>query len=118
MRVKRGVKARKRRNRMFKLAEGFRGRSKNTIRQTTQRAEKSLQYEYRDRKVRKRDFRSLWITRINAAVRKYGITYGQFMHGLKKANVMLDRKVLADMGAYNEVAFAKVVETARAALAK
>ena len=117
MRVKRGVKARQRRNRVLKLAKGFRGRSKNTIRQATQRVEKSLQYEYRDRKARKRDFRKLWITRINAAARLNELTYGKLIHGLELAGVELDRKTLSNLGATEPEVFAQVAEVAKSALA-
>jgi len=113
MRVKRGVKARRRRNRVLKLAKGFRGRSKNTIRQATQRVEKSLQYAYRDRLNRKRDFRKLWVTRINAAARINGISYSRLINGLNKAGVELDRKILADLGATEPEAFAVVAELAK-----
>jgi len=117
MRVKRGIKARQRRNRVLKLAKGFRGRSKNTIRQATQRVEKSLQYEYRDRKARKRDFRRLWIARINAAARLNELTYGRLINGLNLAGVELDRKSLSNLGATEPEAFAQVAEVAKAALA-
>lgn len=113
MRVKRGVKARRRRNKILKLAKGFRGRSKNTIRQTTQRVEKSLQYAYRDRRVKKRDFRSLWITRIGAAARLHGLSYSQLIHGLKTSGVELDRKILSDLGANEPAAFTAVAELAK-----
>ena len=113
MRVKRGVKARRRRNRVLKLAKGFRGRSKNTIRQATQRVEKSLQYAYRDRLNRKRDFRKLWITRINAAARINGISYSRLINGLDNAGVELDRKILADLGASEPEAFAAVATIAK-----
>lgn len=118
MRVKRGVKARTRRNRVLDLAKGFRGRSKNTIRQATQRVEKSLVYQYRDRKARKRDFRSLWITRIGAAARNCGLSYSRFMHGLALSGVEIDRKVLADLGARSPEVFAELAETAKAGLQK
>jgi large subunit ribosomal protein L20 len=101
---------------MFKITKGFRGRSANTIRQATQRGEKALTYVYRDRKVRKRDFRALWIARIGAAVREHGMSYSQFINGLKKAGVAIDRKILADLGARDAAAFKAVVETARAAI--
>ena len=113
MRVKRGVKARRRRNKVLKLAKGFRGRSKNTIRQATQRVEKSLQYAYRDRLNRKRDFRKLWVTRINAAARINGISYSRLINGLNNAGVELDRKILADLGASEPEAFAVVAELAK-----
>ena len=114
MRVKRGVKARRRRKRMLELAKGFRGRSKNTIRQATQRAEKAQTYVYRDRKNRKREFRRLWITRISAAATQYGISYSNLISGLKKARIELDRKILAEFGALNPEAFKAVVEVAKA----
>lgn len=116
MRVKRGTKARKRRNRMLKLAKGFRGRSGNTIRQATQRVEKSLCYAYRDRKARKRDFRSLWIARISAAAKNLGISYSQFMHGLKLADVSLNRKQLSQIGIQDPAAFISIAEVAKKAL--
>lgn len=115
MRVKRGVKARRRRNRTLQLAKGFRGRSKNTIRQATQRVEKALVYAYRDRRVKKRAFRELWIVRISAAVRLLGMKYSDFVAGLKKAQVELDRKMLAELAVRQPEAFEKVVEIARAA---
>lgn len=116
MRVKRGTKARKRRKKLLNIAEGFRGRSKNTIRQATSRVEASLQYRYEGRKQRKRQFRQLWVTRINAAVREHGMPYRDFIHGLKVAGVEIDRKMLSDLGATDPVAFAAVVNTARKAL--
>lgn len=116
MRVKRGVKARRRRNRILKLAKGFRGRSKNTIRQGRQRVDKALTYAYRDRRVKKRAFRQIWVTRINAACRLENITYSRFIRGLNKAGIEIDRKILADLGAYQPDTFRAVVEAARAAL--
>lgn len=118
MRVKRGYKARRRRNRMLALAKGFRGRSKNTIRQATQRAEKSLTYVYRDRRVRKRDFRALWITRINASLEGTELSYSQFIHGLKKAGIELDRKILAELGALEPTSFNAVTDVVRAELSR
>src|ERR1700759_2423076 len=96
-RVKRGVTTKAKHNRILDAAKGYYGRRKNTIRIARQAVEKAGQYAYRDRKVKKRSFRALWIQRINAAVRAEGLTCGQFMHGLKLAGVDLDRKVLADM---------------------
>ena len=116
MRVKRGVKARKRRNRILKLAEGFRGRSKNTIRQATQRVEKALCYEYRDRRARKRDFRGLWVARINAAARLSELSYSDLMHGLKCSNIELNRKMLADLGVREPAIFKVVAGIAKAEL--
>ncbi|MFQ3623364.1 MAG: 50S ribosomal protein L20 [Acetobacteraceae bacterium] len=116
-RVKRGVTAHARHKKVLERAKGFRGRAGNTIRMAKQKVEKSLQYAYRDRKVRKREFRALWIQRINAAVREKGLTYSQFIAGLKAAGLELDRKVLAEL-AFNEPdAFAAVVEKAAAARA-
>jgi large subunit ribosomal protein L20 len=97
-------------------AKGYYGRRKNTIRIARQAVEKAGQYAYRDRKVKKRSFRALWIQRINAAVRAEGLTYGQFMHGLKLAGIDLDRKVLADLAATEPAAFAAVVDRAKGAL--
>ncbi len=116
MRVKRGIKARRRRNDILYLASGFRGRSGNTIKHATQRVEKALCYAYRDRRVRKREFRGLWIARISAAVRMHGLSYSQFMHGLKIANVTLDRKQLSQLGINDMTAFGSIVETAKQAL--
>jgi len=116
-RVKRGVTARAKHRKVLEAAKGFRGRAGNTIRMAKQKVEKSLQYAYRDRKVRKREFRALWIQRINAAVRVEGLTYAQFIHGLKAAGLELDRKVLADLAYHDAAAFAAVVEKAKAARA-
>lgn len=116
MRVKRGVKARKRRNRTLERAKGFRGRSKNTIRQATARVEKAMVYAYRDRRAKKRAFRELWIVRIAAAARAAGMSYSRFMSGVKKAGLEMDRKVLADMAARNPKDFQAIVEVARAAV--
>ena len=115
MRVKRGVKARRRRNRILELAKGFRGRSKNTIRQARARVDKSLQHAYVGRKKRKRDFRGLWIARIGAACRANGLSYSVFMNGLKKSNIELDRKALADLGAVHPEAFAAIAEIVKSA---
>ncbi len=112
MRVKRGVKARRRRNRLFDRAKGFRGRSGNTVRQTSSRVDKAMRYMYRDRKRKKGDFRALWITRINAAARLLGLNYSNFTKGLKAANVELDRKVLAQLGTEHPEAFKAVFEIA------
>ena len=115
-RVKRGVTTHARHKKVIKAAKGSRGRSKNTFRAAIQRVEKDLQYAYRDRRTRKRNFRALWIQRINAGVRQHGLTYSQFMNGIKKAGIELDRKVLADMAARDPAAFRSVVEQAQAAL--
>lgn len=116
MRVKRGVKARRRRNRVFKLAKGFRGRSKNTIRQAHARVEKALCYAYRDRRAKKRDFRRLWIVRIGAAARENGLSYSRLIQGLRAANVEIDRKMLAELGANQPEAFAEVANLAKQGL--
>lgn len=115
-RVKRGTTTRAKHNRILKAAKGYYGRRKNTIRIARQAVEKAGQYAYRDRKVKKRSFRALWIQRINAAVRMEGLTYGQFMHGLRLAGVELDRKVLADIAMNEGEAFKGIVAQARAAL--
>ena len=117
-RIKRGVTSHARHKKVLALAKGYRGRRKNTIRIAMQAVDKSLQYAYRDRKTRKRNFRALWITRINAASRLHGMTYGNFMHGLKLANIDLDRKVLSDLAVKEDAAFKALVEQAQGALAK
>jgi len=101
---------------ILKLAKGYRGRAKNCYRVAIEKVEKALRYAYRDRKARKGDFRSLWVTRINAAVREHGMIYSQFINGLKKAEISIDRKVLADLAVHNAESFAHVVEQAKAAL--
>ena len=110
MRVKRGVKARRRRKKVLKQAKGFRGRSKNTIRQASARVDKSLGYAYRDRRVKKRQFRRLWVTRINAALSAHGVGYSRFIHALEQSDIELDRKVLADLGTLHPEVFAEVVK--------
>ena len=117
MRVKRGFKARRRRNRVLKLAKGFRGRRKNCYKRANQAVERALDYASRDRMRRKRDFRSLWIVRINAAARANGLSYNQFMNGVHKAGIELDRKSLADLAVVDPAAFTAVAEKAKAALA-
>ena len=112
-RVKRGVTTRAKHKRILDNAKGYYGRRKNTIRIARQAVEKAGQYAYRDRKVKKRSFRALWIQRINAAVRAEGLTYGQFIHALKLANIDLDRKVLADMAVYDPQGFARVAEMSK-----
>jgi len=99
------------------MSKGFRGRSKNCFRIAVERLEKSLQYAYRDRKVRKRDFRALWIQRINAAARDFGMSYSKFMGGLHKAGIEVDRKVLADLAVHNPEAFKAIAEQAQKAMA-
>ena len=117
-RVRRGVTSHARHKKVLALAKGYRGRSKNCYRLALQRVEKALRYAYRDRRNRKRDFRALWIQRINAGAREHGLTYARLMHGLSRAGVTLDRKVLADLAAREPDAFKAVVDKARAALAE
>lgn len=115
-RVKRGVTAHAKHKKVLKAAKGFYGRRKNTIRIAKQAVEKSLQYAYRDRKNRKRNFRALWIQRINAAAREHGLTYGRFIDGLNKAGIEIDRKVLSDMAIHEPQAFAALIAQAKTAL--
>ena len=115
-RVKRGVTTHAKHKRILEDAKGYYGRRKNTIRIASQAVEKAGQYAYRDRKVNKRNFRALWIQRINAAVRTEGLTYGVFMHGLKLAGVDLDRKILADLAMNDAGTFSAIVAQAKAAL--
>jgi large subunit ribosomal protein L20 len=115
-RIKRGVTAKARHKEVLAQAKGYRGRSKNCYRLAVRRVEKGLQYAYRDRRNRKRDFRSLWIQRINAAARLEGLTYGQMIHGLKTAGVELDRKVLADLAVRDQAGFTSLAKRAQAAL--
>ena len=117
MRVKRGFKARRRRKSVLKLAKGFRGRSKNTIRQAHSRVDKALCYEYRDRRTKKRDFRRLWIVRITAACRARGTNYSRFMFGLKGADIDLNRKMLSEIAIHDPDGFKLICEQAKAALA-
>ncbi|CAI2932055.1 50S ribosomal protein L20 [Aminobacter aganoensis] len=115
-RVKRGVTAHAKHKKVLQAAKGFYGRRKNTIRIAKQAVEKSKQYAYRDRKNRKRNFRALWVQRINAAVREHGLTYGRFIDGLNKANIEIDRKILSDMAIHEPQAFAALVAKAKVAL--
>ena len=115
-RIKRGTTTRQKHKRILDQAKGYRGRRKNTIRVARQAVEKAGQYAYRDRRQRKRNFRALWIQRINAGARQNGLTYAQFMNGMKKAGVELDRKVLSDLAAREPEAFKSLVEQARQAL--
>jgi large subunit ribosomal protein L20 len=112
MRVKRGTKARRRRNRVLKMAKGYRGGRSKLFRTATTAVDKALGYAYRDRRAKKRNFRRLWITRINAAVRPHDLSYSRFINGLKKADVALDRKVLADLAITDPKGFAQVAELA------
>ncbi|XZG69784.1 50S ribosomal protein L20 [Chitinibacteraceae bacterium HSL-7] len=116
-RVKRGVTARARHKKVLQLAKGYRGRRKNVYRVAKQAVMKAGQYAYRDRRQRKRQFRTLWIARINAASRELGLAYSRFMNGLKKAGIEVDRKVLADLAVFDKPAFAAFVEKAKASLA-
>jgi large subunit ribosomal protein L20 len=116
-RVKRGVTARARHKKILALAKGYRGRRKNVYRVAKQAVMKAGQYAYRDRRTRKRVFRSLWIARINAAARSHGVTYSRFMAGLKKASIEIDRKVLADLAVNDPAAFGGIVDKVKAQLA-
>ncbi len=115
-RVKRGVTARARHKKVLVQAKGYRGRRKNVYRIAKQAVMKAGQYQYRDRRQRKRQFRSLWIARINAAARLEGMKYSTFMNGLKKANIEVDRKVLADLAVFDQPAFAALATQAKAQL--
>lgn len=111
-RVKRGVTAHARHKKILKLAKGYRGRRKNVYRIAKEAVMKAGQYAYRDRRQRKRQFRALWIARINAAAREFGLSYSVFMNGLKKASIDIDRKVLADLAVFDKGAFEKIVAQA------
>ena len=115
-RVKRGVTARARHKKMIAQAKGYRGRRNNVFKIAKQAVMKAGQYAYRDRRNKKREFRALWITRINAGAREAGLTYSQFMAGLKKAAIDIDRKVLADLAVLDKPAFSRIVEQAKASL--
>ena len=117
-RVKRGVTAHATHKKVLKAAKGYYGRRKNTIRIAKQAVEKAMQYQFRDRKRKKRTFRALWIQRINAAVREHGSTYGRFIDGLAKAGIDIDRKVLADLAVHDAAGFKALVETAAKAVEK
>ncbi|MEQ8509143.1 MAG: 50S ribosomal protein L20 [Rhodospirillaceae bacterium] len=116
-RVKRGVTTHARHKKVLSAAKGYRGRNSKNFRIAKQKVEKGLQYAYRDRRVKKRNFRSLWIQRINAGVREHGMTYSRFMDGLRKSGVELDRKVLADIVVREPETFASLVKQAQSALA-
>jgi large subunit ribosomal protein L20 len=116
-RVKRGVTAHARHKKVLKKSKGFRGRRGNVYRVAKEAVMKAGQYAYRDRRNKKRDFRALWIQRINAAVRELGMSYSAFMSGLKKANIEIDRKVLADLAVLDKPAFAKIAGQVKASLA-
>ena len=115
-RVKRGVTTHARHKKVLELAKGYRGRGSTAYRVAIERVEKALRYAYRDRRNRKRDFRALWIQRINAGAREHGLTYSQFMHGIKLAGLDLDRKVLSDIAVREPEAFQALTATAQAAL--
>ena len=117
-RVKRSVHAKKKRREVLEQAKGYRGLKNNTYKHAKEQVMKSLAYSYRDRRARKRDFRRLWIIRINAGARQNGLSYNQFMHGLKLAEIELDRKVLADIAVSDPQAFTVIADAAKAALAK
>ena len=114
-RVKRGVTARAKHKKVLDAAKGYRGRRKNVFRVAVQAVERGMQYAYRDRKKRKSDFRGLWIQRINAGVRMHGMTYSQFINGLKKATIEIDRKILAELAVNQPKAFKALVEKAQSA---
>jgi large subunit ribosomal protein L20 len=116
-RVKRAVHSHKKRRKVFKLAKGFRGGHGNLLRSAKEAIARALRYAYRDRRVKKREFRSLWITRVNAAARENGLSYSQFIFGLKKAGVDMDRKILADLAINDAAGFRSLADKARAALA-
>ena len=116
-RVKGGVTSRARHKKVIKLAKGYRGRSNNNYRLALERVEKAMQYAYRDRRVKKRNFRALWIQRINAAVRTHDMSYSQFMNGVNKAGIEVDRKVLAELAYSDDAGFKAIVDQAKAALA-
>ncbi|MGA9164904.1 MAG: 50S ribosomal protein L20 [Thiobacillus sp.] len=116
-RVKRGVTARASHKRILDAAKGYRGRRKNVFRVANEAVMKAGQYQYRDRRQRKRQFRALWIARINAASRQHGLTYSVFMNGLSRAEIGIDRKVLSDIAIFDKDAFAKIVEQVKAKLA-
>ena len=115
-RVKRGVTTHARHKKILDLAKGYRGRGSTAYRVAIEKVEKALQYAYRDRRNRKRDFRALWIQRINAGAREHGLTYSQFMHGIKLAGLELDRKVLSDLAVREPEAFEAIAATVRSAL--
>lgn len=115
-RVKRGVTAHARHKKVLKLSKGFIGRSSKCYKSAIERLEKSFQYAYRDRRNKRRDLRRLWIIRINAAVREHGLKYSEFIYALSKANIMIDRKVLADLAVNDNTAFAEIVNKVKAVL--
>ena len=116
-RTKRGVTSHARHKKIVDMAKGYVGRAGTNYRIAIEKVEKGLQYAYRDRRAKKRNFRGLWIQRINAGVREHGLTYSQFMNGIKKAGIEIDRKVLADIAVHDKAAFAGIVEQVKAKLA-
>lgn len=112
-RVRKAVKSRERRKKVLKLASGYRGGRGRLLRTAMETVDRALKFAYRDRRTRKRDFRSLWIMRINAAAREHGLSYSRFMNGLKQANVTLDRKSLAELAVHNAEAFARLAQLAQ-----
>ncbi|MGV8075366.1 MAG: 50S ribosomal protein L20 [Syntrophobacteraceae bacterium] len=114
-RVKKAVKSRQRRKKILDMAKGYRGGRGTLLRTAAETVDRALKFAYRDRRVRKREFRSLWIMRINAAAREHGLSYSRFITGLKKANVDMDRKVLAGLAVSDPAAFAKLAQTAKEA---
>ncbi|MDK2847629.1 MAG: large subunit ribosomal protein [Desulfuromonadales bacterium] len=115
-RVKRGFKARRRRNKILKLAKGYRGARGKLFRSATEAVDRAQNYAFRDRRVKKRDFRALWIARINAAARENGLSYSRMVHGLKKAEIALDRKILAELAVTDPAGFSAIAEKSKAQL--
>ena len=113
VRIKRGVQARSKHKKILKMAKGYRGRSKNVFRIAVQKVEKGLQYAYRDRRAKKRNFRALWIQKINAGAREHGMSYSQFINGVKKSEINIDRKILADIAENNPNTFKFIVDKIR-----
>jgi large subunit ribosomal protein L20 len=116
--VKRGVTTHARHKKVLKMAKGYRGRSNNCFRVAIEKVEKGMQYAFRDRRAKKRNFRALWIQRINAAVREHGLVYSQFMNGMAKAGLELDRKVLADLAVHQPESFKAIVEQVKGVISK
>ncbi|MDX1920219.1 MAG: 50S ribosomal protein L20 [Candidatus Caenarcaniphilales bacterium] len=117
-RVKRGVTSRARHKKVLKMAKGYRGRAKSCIRVAIEKVEKALRYAYKDRKRKKRDFRGLWIQRINAAVREHGMVYSQFINGMKNSGIQMNRKMLSEVAIHQPEVFAELIQSAKKGLAK
>ncbi len=115
-RVKRSIQSKKKKRKIFKMAKGYRGGRSRLLRTAKEAVARALSYSYRDRKARKREFRALWIQRINAGTRLYGLSYSKFINGLKKADIAIDRKMLADLAVYDREAFGHLVEIAKSSL--